>query len=135
LDGTTFVTQKPNVRLISDLNRQKVAVIKGSSTIADVKYNLPNAQLVGVDSYEAGRSLLESNQVVAFAADASVLAGWVQEYPQYHLLPSRLSTEALSVVMPRGLKYDPLRRLVNSAIARWQSEGWLKERANYWGLP
>ncbi|HEY9691185.1 MAG TPA: transporter substrate-binding domain-containing protein [Oculatellaceae cyanobacterium] len=135
LDGTTFVTQNPNVRLINDLTRQKIAVIKGSSTIADVKYNLPNAQLVGVDSYEAGRSLLESNQVVAFAADASVLAGWVQEYPQYHLLPSRLSTEALSVVMPRGLKYDTLRRFVNSAIARWQAEGWLKERANYWGLP
>ncbi|HAJ63808.1 MAG TPA: ABC transporter substrate-binding protein, partial [Cyanobacteria bacterium UBA8543] len=71
----------------------------------------------------------------AFAADQSVLAGWVQEYPQYRLLPVKLSTEALCIVMPKGLQYTNLQDRVNQAIARWQASGWLAERAAAWGLP
>jgi polar amino acid transport system substrate-binding protein len=100
-----------------------------------VRSRLPSVRLTGVDSYEAAQSLLESGEAIAFAADASVLSGWAQENPNYHLLPTLLSAEALSVVMPRGVQYDDLRRRVNEAIARLHEEGWLEERANYWGLP
>jgi polar amino acid transport system substrate-binding protein len=37
--------------------------------------------------------------------------------------------------MPKGLQYNQLRRRINSAIARWQTEGWLTQRAAAWGLP
>ncbi len=110
-------------------------MLKGSSTIATVRYLLPAAELVGVDSYQEARSLLESDAAAAFAADASVLSGWVQEYPQYRLLPTLLSAEPLCVVMPKGLQYDQLRRQVNAAIARYSASGWLQQRATYWGLP
>ena len=135
LDGTALVTKDATVQRLSNIGRRKIAVLKGSSTIAQVKFSLPSAQLVGVDSYEEARSLLESGDATAFAADASVLTGWVQEYPQYHLLPSRLSAEALCIVMPKGLPYESLRSQVNSAIARWKASGWLQERVAYWGLP
>jgi polar amino acid transport system substrate-binding protein len=87
-----------------------------------------------VNSYAEARERIESNAAVAFAADASVLSGWVQQYPEYRLLPIKLSTEPLSVVMPKGLQYDELRRRVNEAIARYTAEGWLEERIKYWGL-
>jgi polar amino acid transport system substrate-binding protein len=90
---------------------------------------------VGVDSYEQARSLLENGGADAFAADKSVLAGWVQEYPQYKMLPEQLSAEALCIVMPKGLQYTKLQERVNEAIARWQASGWLAERAAAWGLP
>ena len=135
LDGTALVTKDAAVKQHSDLVGKKVAVIKGSSTIAQLKFSLPNSRLVGVDSYTSALALLESGNAAAFAADASVLAGWVQEYPQYRLLPSRLSTAALCVVMPRGLQYEPLRSRVNQALARWKAEGWIEQRAAYWGLP
>ncbi|MDB9319112.1 transporter substrate-binding domain-containing protein [Nodularia spumigena] len=134
-DGTLIVTKDASVSQLSNLANRKIAVIKNSSTIAQVRYYVPKAELVGVDSYQEGRSLTESNKVVAFAADASVVSGWVQEYPQYRLLPTKLSTEPLSVVMPKGLQYDQLRRQVNEAIAKYTAEGWLKERVQYWGLP
>lgn len=134
-DGAVIVTKDASVRQLSDLENRKIAVIKNSSTIAQVRYYVPKAELVGVDSYQEGRSLTESNTVVAFAADASVLTGWVQQYPQYRLLPTKLSTQPLSVVMPKGLQYDQLRRQVNEAIAQYTAEGWLKERVQYWGLP
>ena len=135
LDGAALVTKEASIQRLSDLAQQSIAVLNGSSTIATVRYLLPNANLVGVDSYQAGRSLLESGKAVAFAADASVLSGWVQEYPEYRLLPTLLSAEPLCVVLPKGIQYDELRRQVDAAIARWKAEGWLQQRAAYWGLP
>lgn len=135
LDGTGLVTSDPSITRLNDLTTGTIAVLKGSDTIAVVQYALPNSQLVGVDSYAAARSLLETGGVNAFAADNSVLAGWVQEYPQDRQLSVRLSGEALCVVMPKGLEYTSLRQQVNAAIARWDASGWLAQRTAAWGLP
>lgn len=133
-DRTTFVTKNTSIKQLKDLAKGKIAVLNNSSTIAQLKYFIPNAELVGVNSYTQARELIESNGADAFAADTSVLSGWVQEYPQYRLLPTQLSTFPLSVVMPKGLQYDELRRRVNNAIARYIESGWLKERTQYWGV-
>ncbi len=134
-DGARIITKDTSVQRLRDLAKRKIAVLNHSSTIADVRYYVPQADLVGVNSYEEARSLLENNAVIAFAADASILSGWVQQYPQYRLLSTKLSTEPLSVVMPKGLQYDELRRKVNGAIGRYLEAGWLSQRAQYWGLP
>lgn len=134
-DGTYLITKDASIQQLQDLAKRKIAVLNHSNTIAQVRYYIPNAGLVGVNSYQEAQEQLENNQVTAFAADASVLSGWLQQYPQYRLLPTKLSTEPLSVVMPKGLQYDELRRNVNEAIARYTVQGWLKQRAQYWGLP
>jgi polar amino acid transport system substrate-binding protein len=134
-DGTALITKNVSEQRLSDVAREKIAVLKGSSTIPTLRYIVPRVQLVGVDSYEQAYSILEAGAAVAFAADASILSGWVQEYPQYQLLPTLLSAEPLAVVMPKGLQYDQLRRRVNAAITRYSTEGWLKQRAAFWGLP
>lgn len=133
-DGAVLVTKETSLQRLSDLAKRKIAVLKNSSTIANVRYYSPNAELVGVNSYQEAFALLENNAADAFAADASILSGWVQQYPQYRLLPTKLSTEPLSVVMPKGLQYDELRRRVNEAIARYINSGWLQQCAKYWGL-
>lgn len=135
VDGTAFVTRTGGVEQLADLSRDRIAVLNGSTSIPSVRLLLPLAELVGVDSYQAALEVLESGQVTAFAADASVLTGWVQQDLRYRLLPTIISAEALGVAMPRGLQYDPLRQEVNEAIAQWYASGWLIERINYWGLP
>lgn len=135
MDGAAIVAKRSTAQSLNDVARQTVAILKGSSTIPTVKYLLPQVQLLGVDSYQQAYSLLESGAAAAFAADASVLSGWVQQYPQYEILPTLLSAEPLAVVMPKGLQYDDLRRQVNAAIARYTAEGWLRQRAIFWGLP
>ena len=134
-DGTALITKNPAIQKLGDVVRSKIAVINGSSTIASVRYLLPQAQLVGVDSYQAGQLLLETNGAIAFAGDASVLTGWRQQNEQYRLLPSLIGAEPLAVVMPKGLQYDEVRRQINYAIARYVSDGWLEARVSYWGLP
>ncbi|MEW6496241.1 MAG: transporter substrate-binding domain-containing protein [Cyanobacteriota bacterium] len=135
LDGTAFITKNASIVKLNDLATKTIAVINGSSTIPEVKYALPNTKLVGVDSYQEARSLLETGGADAFGADTSVLVGWVQEYPEYRMLPVRLSAEALAIAMPKGLQYTKLHQRVNEALTRWQASGWLAERIAAWGLP
>lgn len=134
LDSTVLITKNNSLQRLADFKSRKIAVLTGSSSIARVKYFIPNADLVGVDSYTSAYQLLEQNQVDAFAGDSGILAGWVQEYPGYRLLTTRLSTEPLAVIMPKGLAYDELRREINQAIARYLASGWLQQRIEYWGL-
>ncbi|MBW4419423.1 MAG: transporter substrate-binding domain-containing protein [Myxacorys californica WJT36-NPBG1] len=135
LDGTGLITRSMSIQNETDLTNQTIAVLNGSSTIATLRYKLPQLKLVGVESYEAAQQLLDAGKADAFAADVSVLTGWARERSGYRVLPLRLSTEALCVVLPKGVQYTELQQRVNSAIARWKTEGWLQQRASYWGLP
>ncbi|TAE60999.1 MAG: ABC transporter substrate-binding protein [Nostocales cyanobacterium] len=133
-DGAAVVTKNTKIKNFEDLKQRKIGVLNHSSTISYIKYFIPNADLVGVNSYSQGKEQIENNQVDGFAGDISVLSGWVQENSEYRILSTKLSTQPLSVTMPKGLQYDDLRRNVNEAIARYTVTGWLKERCKYWGL-
>ncbi|MEB3310059.1 MAG: transporter substrate-binding domain-containing protein [Snowella sp.] len=135
LDSIGLISNQPEIKTLGDLRNRTIGVLNGSDAIALIRSNLSTAQLVGVQSYQEAFSLLETGKIDAFAADKSLLTGWVQEYPTYHILPVQLSEEALAVVMPKGMQYWGLRQMVNAAINEWKKSGWLKERARYWGLP
>lgn len=135
LDGTGFITRNPAIQSINALDQRRIAVLNGSEAIPTLRYQLPNTNLVGVNSYVEARSLLERHGADAFAGDITVLSGWAQEYSEYHLLPSILTAEPLAVVIPKGTQYDDLRQRVNDLITQWHHDGWLEERATYWGLP
>ncbi len=134
LDGTAVITKQANITKSSDLAGKKIAVLNNSTTIATLQYIIPQAQLVGVNSYQQAQDLLKTGKVVGVAADRSVLIGWRKTDSSYYLLPDRLSTEALGIVMPKGMQYDPLRQLVDRSIQQWQADGWLQGRIKYWGL-
>ncbi|WP_310485741.1 transporter substrate-binding domain-containing protein [Chamaesiphon sp. VAR_48_metabat_403] len=133
-DGTGIITNRSNIVKNSDLVGKKVAVLNNSTTIASLQYIIPKAQLVGVDSYRQALQLLATDKVVAIAADRSLLIGWSKTTPNYALLPDKLSTEALGIVIPKGQQYDTLRQLVDRSISQWQADGWLQQRIQYWGL-
>ncbi|MDB9525656.1 transporter substrate-binding domain-containing protein [Oscillatoria sp. CS-180] len=135
LDGTAFVTPSPDIQDITDLRQETIALIEGSDAVTHVDYTLPLADLVGFPSYKAAYEAAEAGQVSAIAGDVTVLAGWVQEYPEYRLLPSILTAEPLAITLPKGNQYGELRRFINMTLEQWHEEGWLEERATYWGLP
>lgn len=135
LDGTGIITKDPSIKSIQDLTTKKIAVLSGSNSIAVVRSRLPQAELVGVNSYQQAYDLLQASETIAFVADQSILTGWVQEHPEYRLIATRLSGEPLAIAMPKGLQYVSLYSQINKAIAKWRESGWLKERATYWGLP
>ncbi|MGF1535136.1 MAG: transporter substrate-binding domain-containing protein [Elainellaceae cyanobacterium] len=134
-DGAALVTRQANLRDFTDIGAGPVAVLTGSNTIDALRWHLPDATLVGVASYQEALALLESGGAIAFGGDATILTGWGQEYPEYRLLPTLLSADALAVGLPKGLQYHTLHQEVDSAIEAWQATGWLRDRIRHWGLP
>ena len=143
LDGTAFIARLPTVGLpaietLQDLQLGTVAVLDRSSTVAQVRYILPSAQLVGVNTYLEAQALVTAGTVDAFAGDASVLTGWIRPdgaLAGHSLLPNLISAEPLAVAIPKGQQYSPLQSAINQAIQRWYTEGWLQSRSEFWGLP
>jgi len=135
LDGTALVTKNPALRRTRDAEQAAIAVLNGSSTIATLRDRLPGARLVAVSSYVEAKQQLDQGAVEAFAADASILTGWVQAFPEFRLLHPLLSVEPLAIALPKGNQHDPLRRRVNRLLETWHVNGWLEARARYWGLP
>ncbi len=134
-DGTALITRRRDLQTFIDIKTGPVAVLRGASTIDALRWHLAGVELLGVGSYQEAFALLESGDAVAFGGDASVLTGWQQEHPDYRLLPTLLSAEALAVAMPRGLQYQALHQQVDEAIEDWTATGWLGDRIRYWGLP
>ncbi|MDR9404138.1 MAG: transporter substrate-binding domain-containing protein [Halothece sp. Uz-M2-17] len=134
LNRIAFVTKNPNLKELRELKDRKIAILNQSSAIAQVRFRLPKATLIGVNSYQEALALIEAGEAVAFAGDQTVLAGWIQEYPEYHLLSERIGGEALAVIMPKGLQYSSLHQIVNQTIRQLKQSGWLQQKAEEWGL-
>ncbi len=134
-DGTGVLTNSDKIKKLTDLVGKPVAVIRSSVSSYPVAEQVPGVKLVAVSSYAAAKNLLDEGKVVAFAADYSLLVGWVQEFPQgYQLLSEKLTVESLAIAMPKGFQHRELREFVGLALDRWKKEGWLQERIRYWGL-
>ncbi|MEN9213506.1 MAG: transporter substrate-binding domain-containing protein, partial [Thermostichus sp. DG02_4_bins_136] len=119
----------------SDLQGSRVAVLQGSAAIPYLNRLLTGVELVAVDSYVEGAELLLAGAVQAWAADRSVLAGWLVERPEYQFLGSPLATVGLGIALPRGLEHAELRQRVQQQLEELRTSGWLAERAQAWGLP
>ncbi|AFY68565.1 amino acid ABC transporter substrate-binding protein, PAAT family [Thalassoporum mexicanum PCC 7367] len=133
-DGMALVARKG--RESDDFNRSaRIAVLGGSANITALQYYFPTADLIGVDSYQSGLAALQTNQVDAFAGDRSVLSFWLQSHPEFVAIEQNLAPTSLAIAMPKGLQYQELRHGVYAQIEQWRESGWLRERADHWGLP
>lgn len=132
LSGTALITRKDNGDSLSA--DDTIAVLEGSSAIVLLKQNLPSASLKGTSSYQEGLSLVTQGTVKAFAGDITLLTGWIQENPEYHLLPQIYGAYPLAIALPKGLQHQELRDKINEIMINLSQEGWLQERIKYWGL-
>lgn len=135
LDGTGLITRLPTIRTVQDLTRRTIAVLSASDAVPAVGYLLPQANLLGVESYHAAHESLERDRADAFAGDITILTGWQQADPSYRLLPEVLTVAPLAIALPKGNQHAELRRAINAALVTWHNDGWLEERATAWGLP
>jgi len=132
LSATAIVTKNKTINHLSSTHT--LAVLEGSSAIALLKHHLPSVNLIGVKSYQEGLALVDQDKVTGFAADRTILTGWIQENPDYQLLSQVYGTYPLAIVLPKGLQHQKLRDQINQTLSKLTQEGWLRQRAEYWGL-
>jgi polar amino acid transport system substrate-binding protein len=133
-DGTALLVKQPQIKTTSQLNGKSIAVLNNSSTVGTLQYILPQTKSIGVDTYTAARSLLDTEKVSAFSADFTTLQQFTRTNPNYRILSQRLSTEFLGIAMSKGIQNDELRQLVDRSLQTWKTNGWLQQRIKYWGL-
>ncbi|MFM1842911.1 MAG: amino acid transporter, periplasmic amino acid-binding protein [Cyanobacteriota bacterium] len=134
LDSVGIVTQNPQLTSRAAFNNARLAVLNNSATVGILKTEFPAAILVGVDSYQQAKTLLDQGQVDGFAGDNTVLTGWAQTDPAVFHLPLLLTAEPLAIAMPKGLNHAAFRQQINQALLKLKSSGWLREQWRYWGL-
>lgn len=132
--GIAILTDQPGLQTLADLRDQRLAVLEGSSSIAVVRSRLPRLTLVLYPSYAAALAGLGQGEADAIAADAAVLAGWRQQYPEYYQLGPLLSTAPLAIALPKGLQHEPLRQRLGQTLDQWQADGWLERQRQRWQL-
>lgn len=135
LDGIGFITRQTDLTELQQITTQKVLVLRHSQAIAAVQSYFPDVTLIGVESYQEALNLLETGQADLFAGDHTVLTGWSQDYPHYHLLPAWLDGNALAIAIPKGNQHQSLNETIQKQVTEWQKSGWLQDRINHWGLP
>lgn len=134
LDSVGIVTQNPQLTSRAAFNNARLAVLNNSATVGILKTEFPAAILVGVDSYQQAKTLLDQGQVDGFAGDNTVLTGWAQTDSTVFHLPLLLSAEPLAIAMPKGLQHEAFRQQVNQALLKLKASGWLRQQWRYWGL-
>ena len=135
LDGAGILVRDPNVQSLVDLQRRRLGVLQGASTVSVVRHLLPAVTLTPLASYQEALRRLSSGQIDGFTGDVTVLIGWQQEHSGYYLVPRLLSAEPLAIALPKGTQYTELRSLVGQTVTDWHHNGWLEERSTFWGLP
>lgn len=131
-DSTVLIA--PRHIAINELQRANIAVLKSSTAIAALQWKLPQAIVVGADSYQAGLISLKAGTVKAFVGDRSSLTQWLIENPDYQIVGQPLAVHSLAIALPRGLQHLELREAVFPIVEKWRKNGWLQDRIKYWRL-
>ncbi|MBC8123103.1 MAG: transporter substrate-binding domain-containing protein [Gemmatimonadaceae bacterium] len=129
-----LLRQDSSTDSLGDLENSRLAVVADSSSHQALRLWLPESGLVPVRSYVEGYEALIRGEVSGFAADNTVLSGWLQNHTGYRLLPSTLDGAGLAIGMPRGLATGRLRDWVNAQLEHLRKQGWLDRQAAVWGL-
>jgi polar amino acid transport system substrate-binding protein len=131
-DSTIAIAPRHTTR--SQLQLSRLGVLKNSSAIAAIQHQFPQAQIIGVNSYQDGLNALESGTIAAFVGDRSNLAHWLATHPNYTIIGQPLAFHSLAIAMPKGLQHLELRDHILLIMQKWRNNGWLQERIAYWHL-
>jgi polar amino acid transport system substrate-binding protein len=135
VDSTVLIARKGTKAGDFRQSKDLIGVLKGSETIAILQGAFPNAALIGAESYKTGLEALKLGKIKGFAGDAIALFAWLKQNPEFEQVGNKLAFHSLAIALPRGEQYQPLRGKVFAIVEGWQQNGWLKDRASFWGLP
>ena len=135
--GSVLTLAENGVQGMSDLSGKKVGVVRGTTTVGQLRNylqaNLIDAEVVTVADRKAGMSQLNHGDIDAFASDQIVLIGQIIEalFPKrYSLMDETFSYEPYGLVVRRN---DADFRLVaNKAITQLYRSGQHIQIFNKW---
>ncbi len=102
---------------------RRVAVLKGSSAIVALQQFLPQAERLGVASYEAAQQALVQRQVDGVAGDRLAWAAWLAAHPEWEILGKPIASWPMAIALPKGLQHSAWRSRVRQTLQTLRQEG------------
>jgi polar amino acid transport system substrate-binding protein len=109
LTGQKFLAKKGTVKSLKDLEGQKIATAKGSTSEQNVKKAVPSATVLSFDDYPQGVLAVQQGKAIAVTTDESILAGQLGKLEKnpatkgkYEIPDLQISSEPYGLGMRKG---------------------------------
>ncbi len=105
LTGQKFLVRKGSVKRLEDLEGERIATAKGSTSEQNAKRAVPSATILSFDDYPQAFLALRQGRVAAVTTDEAILAGILAKAPdraRYEISALRISDEPYGLGMRKG---------------------------------
>lgn len=127
--SSVIVPSDSDIESMSELEGKKVGLIKGAWQVPWFEKNMPNVEMVQLNTVGAILQAMMQGRIAAYAHDLNVQLALVQKNDKLRLLDDRYKIGVRGAAMRKG--EDEWVAYVNAALARMADEGrfegWLRE--------
>ncbi|QZA32586.1 ABC transporter substrate-binding protein [Hydrogenibacillus sp. N12] len=119
------------IRGIEDLNENtKVAGVKGSTSVKNIREKAPKAQVLEYDNYAEAFAALKSGKVDAMTTDNIILMGYAQQDPNFELVGGLFTKEPYGIGIRKG--DEKFTQYVNDFLKELKESGQYAELYRKW---
>ena len=119
---TLLVKSQSNIKHLKDLAKKNVAVVKSTTSEANIEELLPTVNVKVLEDYEDALKALDYDQVDAILADDTILLGMMRQQPQqYRMIGERLTTEPYAAAVVKGDR--GLLNIVDTVVRQFKESG------------
>lgn len=139
LAGATLMVRKgASIARVEDLAGKKVAAVKGANSGPNLEKLAREKNVQGLvldlyPTYPEAVAAVKAGRAAAMVTDNVIIAGYVEQDPEFAMVPGRLTDEPYGVGIKKG--NGDLLKLVNDTIEAAQKSGELKKLADKWKVP
>ena len=133
--GQAVLVNKGNpATTLKELNKQRVIIVFGATSEANVRHAIPDSPIIGYKDYDDAIRALKAGKATAIIGDDSVLLGYTYTDKSIELLPGRYSEEPYAIAFRKGKESERLREYTNFFLEEYARTGKLSKLQEKWGI-
>ncbi len=133
--GQAVLVNKGNpATTLKELNKQRVIIVFGATSEANVRHAIPDSPIIGYKNYDEAVKALKAGKANALIGDDSVLLGYTYSDKTIKLLPGRYSVEPYAIAFRKGKESEKLREYTNFFLKEYARTGKLSNLQRKWGI-
>lgn len=127
-----LVKSNSSIKALSDLSKQTVGVIFGTTAEKNLSNLVPTANLIGFKNYNDAFKALKMGDIDAITSDDTILSGLAYNDSTVKLLPKRYSYEPYGIAFKKGDSTVKLKEKLDFAIKDMQQKNVIARLKKHW---
>ena len=127
-----LVKKTSKITSISDLTKENVGVVWGTTAEKNMVNIAPNANVIGFKNYTEAYHALKNGTINAITSDDTILSRYVLEDDEVMILPKKYSREPYGIGFRRGRGSEKLKKTLDDAISDLIQKNVITRLHNKW---